>query len=97
MGYSNPCHPEDLYPIALDTSSSEETTGSRYRIYFPWEHEGKTADKFRVTASWPCISPSAVYASGNYAFWDLYGIEHILEQFRDQYGMVMTAKMNMVI
>ena len=37
-GYSNPCHPEDLYPITLDTSSSEETTlGSRYRIYFPWE------------------------------------------------------------
>ena len=33
-GYSNPCHPEDLYPIALDTSSSEETTpGSRYRIF----------------------------------------------------------------
>ena len=75
-GYSNPCHPEDLYPIALDTSSSEEPTlGSRYRIYFPWEHEGKTADKFTVTASWPCNSPTAVYASGNYAFWDLYGNE----------------------
>ena len=75
-GYSNPCHPEDLYPITLDTSSSEETTlGSRYRIYFPWEHEGKTADKFTVTASWPCISPTAVYASGNYVFWDLYGNE----------------------
>jgi hypothetical protein len=75
-GYSNPCHPEDLYTITLDTSNSEETTlGSRYRIYFPWEHEGKTADKFTVTASWPCISPTAVYAGGNYAFWDLYGNE----------------------
>ncbi len=73
-GNTNPCHPEDLYPIAIDTSSSGETTpGSRYRIYFPWENEGETADKFTVTASWPCLSPTAVYASGDYAFWDLYG------------------------
>ena len=76
MGIQIPAILKTFTPIALDTSSSEETTpGSRYRIYFPWEHEGKTADKFRVTASWPCISPSAVYASGNYAFWDLYGNE----------------------
>ena len=36
-GTSNPCHPDNLYSIAIDTSGSEESTdGSRYRIYFPW-------------------------------------------------------------
>ena len=74
-GENNPCHPQDIYTIAIDTSSNDEesTEGSRYRIYFPWVHEGMTADKFTVTASWPCLSPTAVYASGNYAFWDIYG------------------------
>ena len=71
---NNPCHPEDLYSIAIDTSEGGESTeGSRYRIYFPWEYNGMTADKFVVTASWPCLSPTAVYASGNYAYWDIYG------------------------
>ncbi len=73
-GINNPCHPENLYPISIDTSESGESTiGSRYRIYFPWEYGGNTADKFVVTASWPCLSPTAVYASGNYAYWDIYG------------------------
>ena len=70
----NPCHPENLFPIAIDTSGTEESTdGSRYRIFFPWEYNGMNADKFIVTASWPCLSPTAVYASGNYAYWDIYG------------------------
>ena len=73
-GTSNPCHPEDLYSISIDTSESGESTeGSRYRIYFPWEYNGMNADKFVVTASWPCLSPTAVYASGDYAYWDIYG------------------------
>ena len=73
-GSFNPCHPIDLFPISIDTSvSGESTEGSRYRIYFPWEHDGMTADKFTVTASWPCLSPTAVYASGNFAYWDIYG------------------------
>ena len=73
-GINNPCHPDNLYSIAIDTSESAESTeGSRYRIYFPWEYNGMTANKFVVTASWPCLSPTAVYASGNYAYWDIYG------------------------
>ncbi len=73
-GTNNPCHPENLYSIAIDTSNSgENTEGSRYRIFFPWEYNEMTADKFTVTASWPCLSPTAVYASGNYAYWDIYG------------------------
>ena len=71
---TNPCHPEDLYSITIDTSTgSAETAGSRYRIYFPWEYDGMYAEKFVVTASWPCLSPTAVAASGNYAFWDIIG------------------------
>ena len=73
-GANNPCHPEDLYSIAINSNQGGESTeGSRYRIFFPWEHNGMTADKFVVTASWPCLSPTAVYASGNYAYWDIYG------------------------
>ena len=73
-GINNPCHPENLYSIAIDTSESGESTeGSRYRIHFPWEYDGMTADKFVVTASWPCLSPTAVYASGDYAYWDIFG------------------------
>ena len=73
-GISNPCHPENLFPIEVNTSSDGEITeGSRYRIFFPWTHEGMTANKFIVTASSPCLSPTAVYASGNLAYWDLYG------------------------
>jgi len=73
-GINNPCHPDNLYSISIDTNESGESTeGSRYRIYFPWEYDGMTADKFVVTASWPCLSPTAVYASGNYAYWDIYG------------------------
>ena len=71
---TNPCHPEDLYSITIDTSTgSAETAGSRYRIYFPWEYDGMYAEKFVVTASWPCLSPTAVAATGNYAFWDIIG------------------------
>ena len=71
---TNPCHPEDLYSITIDTSTgSAETAGSRYRIYFPWEYDGMYAEKFVVTASWPCLSPTAVAATGNYAFWDVIG------------------------
>jgi hypothetical protein len=71
---TNPCHPEDLYSITIDTSTgSTETAGSRYRIYFPWEYDGMYAEKFVVTASWPCLSPTAVAATGNYAFWDIIG------------------------
>ena len=73
-GSMNPCHPEELYSIAVDTvDGGESSDGSRYRIYFPWTYEGMTANKFTVTASWPCLSPTAVYASGNYAYWDIYG------------------------
>jgi len=71
---TNPCHPENIYTIAIDTiAGSAESDGSRYRIYFPWEYNGMYADKFRVTASWPCLSPTAVAAIGNYAFWDIIG------------------------
>ena len=71
---TNPCHPEDLYSITIDTSTgSAETAGSRYRIYFPWEYDGMYAEKFVVTASWPCLSPTAVAATGNYAFLDVIG------------------------
>ncbi len=71
---TNPCHPEDLYSITIDTSTgSTETADSRYRIYFPWEYDGMYAEKFVVTASWPCLSPTAVAATGNYAFWDIIG------------------------
>ena len=73
-GVNQLCHPEDLYAIEIDTSgNNEHTDDSRYRIYFPWQYDGMTADKFTVTASWPCLSPTAVYASGNYAYWDIYG------------------------
>ena len=77
-GEINPCHPNNLYPITIDTNSAENgtTPGSRYRIFFPWEYNNMSADKFVVTASWPCLSPSAVYASGDYAYWDIYGNEN---------------------
>tara|TARA_Y100000590_G_scaffold454216_1_gene600604 strand:+ start:103 stop:1137 length:1035 start_codon:yes stop_codon:yes gene_type:complete len=71
---TNPCHPENIYTIAIDTiAGSADSDGSRYRIYFPWEYNGMYADKFKVTASWPCLSPTAVAAIGNYAFWDIIG------------------------
>ena len=73
-GSSNPCHPENLYAIVVDSSTGDTVTlGSRFRIYFPWEYAGMSADKFRVTASWPCLSPTAVFASGDYAWWDVIG------------------------
>ena len=79
-GTANACHPEQLYPIDIDTETntndSNLTTNSHYRIYFPWENNTLTADKFVVTASWPCLSPTAVYASGNYVYWDIYGNDH---------------------
>ena len=79
-GTANACHPEQLYPIDIDTETntndSNLTTNSHYRIYFPWENNNLTADKFVVTASWPCLSPTAVYASGNYVYWDIYGNDH---------------------
>ena len=63
-GANNPCHPEDLYSIAINSNQGGESTeGSRYRIFFPWEYNGMTANKFVVTASWPCLSPTVVYAS----------------------------------
>ncbi len=71
---TNPCHPEDLYSITIDTSTGgAETAGSRYRIYFPWEYDGMYAEQYVVTASWLCLSPTAVAATGNYAFWDIIG------------------------
>ena len=71
---TNPCHPEEIYRIAIDTiPGTVETNGSRYRIYFPWEYDGMYANKFKVTASWPCLSPTAVAATGDYAFWDIIG------------------------
>ena len=73
-GANNPCHPENLYNITIDTiGNGENTEGSRYRIFFPWEYNEMTADKFTITASWPCLSPTAVYASGSYVYWDVYG------------------------
>ena len=73
-GISNPCHPENLYAIVVDSSTGDTATlGSRFRIYFPWEYLGMFAEKFTVTASWPCLSPTAVWASGNYAYWDVIG------------------------
>ena len=77
-GITNACHPDNLYPIDIETSTNDSnlTTNSHYRIYFPWEYNNLTADKFVVTASWPCLSPTAVYASGNYVFWDIYGNDH---------------------
>ena len=73
-GETNPCHPENIYSISIDTTAgSENSPGSRFRIYFPWEYEGLNANKFRVTASWPALSPTAVFAWGNYAYWDVIG------------------------
>ena len=73
-GTQNPCHPESIYSISIDTTEgSENSVGSRFRIYFPWEHEGLNANKFRVTASWPALSPTAVFAWGDYAYFDVIG------------------------
>ena len=73
-GETNPCHPSEIITISVDTIPGiEDSDGSRYRIYFPWEYGGMNASKFRVTASWPCLSPTPVAAAGNYAFWDVIG------------------------
>lgn len=73
-GNSNPCHPENLYAIVVDSSTGDTVTlGSRFRLYFPWEYAGLNANRFRVTASWPALSPTAVFASGNYAYFDVIG------------------------
>ena len=73
-GEPNPCHPENLFAIIVDSSITDSNTlGSRFRMYFPWEYEDETANKFTVRASWPCLSPTAVYASGNYAYFDVIG------------------------
>ena len=73
-GDTNPCHPSEIITISVDTIPGiEDSDGSRYRIYFPWEHGGMNASKFRVTASWPCLSPTLVAAAGDYAFWDVIG------------------------
>ncbi len=73
-GNQNPCHPESIYSISIDTTEgSENSVGSRFRIYFPWEYEGLNANKFRVTASWPALSPTAVFAWGDYAYFDVIG------------------------
>ena len=75
-GETNPCHPENIYSISIDTTDgSENSTGSRFRIHFPWEYEGLNANKFRVTASSPALSPTAVFAWGDYAYWDVIGNE----------------------
>ena len=75
-GESNPCHPENLFKIVVDSSTGDTNTlGSRFRMHFPWEYEGETANKFTVRASWPCLSPTAVFASGNYAYFDVIGHE----------------------
>ena len=73
-GIQNPCQPENIYSIAVDTlGGTENSLGSRFRIYFPWEYEGLNANKFRVTASWPALSPTAVFAWGDYAYFDVIG------------------------
>lgn len=75
-GMINPCHSENIFTISIDSlEGNESSDGSRYRIFFPWEYNGKNANKFVVVASWPCLRPSAVYASGNYAYWDVFGNE----------------------
>ena len=63
-GTANACHPEELYSIDIETSTNDSSlaTSSHYRIYFPWENNNLTADKFVVTASWPCLSPKIVQA-----------------------------------
>ena len=39
-GEPNPCHPENLFVIVVDSSTGDTVTeGSRFRIYFPWEYE----------------------------------------------------------
>ena len=77
-GFLNVCHPNQLYPIGLEPTGADIniTDASHYRIYFPWEYNNLPADKFIITASWPCLSPTAVYASGNYIYWDIYGNDH---------------------
>ncbi len=71
---TNPCHPENIFTINVDTIPGiTDSEGSRYRIYFPREYNGMNATKFKVTASWPCLSPTYVAASGNYTFWDVIG------------------------
>ena len=74
-GTINACHPSQLFPIDIEPAETDsgEANLSHYRIYFPWEYNNGTADKFIVTASLPCLSPTAVYASGNYVYWDIYG------------------------
>ena len=75
-GNTNPCHPENIYAIVVDSSTGDTVTlGSRFRIHFPWEYAGMTADKFTITASWPCLSPTAVFASGDYSYFDVIGHE----------------------
>ena len=35
-GETNPCHPENIYSISIDTTDgSENSIGSRFRIHFP--------------------------------------------------------------
>ena len=73
-GEPNPCHPENIFTIVVDSSTGDTVTeGSRFRLHFPWEYEDETANKFVVRASWPCLSPTAVFASGNYAYFDVIG------------------------
>ena len=71
-GSQNPCHPESLFVIASDTTGDGSPPGERARMYFPWEYGGMNANKFKVTASWPELSPTAVFASA-YAYFDVIG------------------------
>ena len=72
-GISNPCHPENLYSIVVDSSATDTNTqGSRFRINFPYEYEGLVVSTFKIIASWPCLSPTAVYA-WDYTYFDIIG------------------------
>ena len=74
MEFKIPVSLKNIYSIAVDTlEGTENSLGSRFRIYFPWEYEGLNANKFRVTASWPALSPTAVFAWGDYAYFDVIG------------------------
>ena len=37
-GINNPCHPEDIFTISIESvDGNESSEGSRYRIFFPRE------------------------------------------------------------
>ena len=50
-GTINACHPSQLFPIDIEPAETDsgDANLSHYRIYFPWEYNNGTADKFIVT------------------------------------------------